>query len=530
MRLAAAKFPTSIHYDTTVASAAHDFRACYHDGNRAQKVRPLRNSRYTIGLAAAVVVLLAAIFHRLLETPLWSYNGARLMPSFAVAHGVNYYVVFPPGGPLYSSLYGPITAIVYLPATLFPSPNSAVLAASFITILLCFSAAAALHFLPLRTPPNSTDVLAFLALAFLMCYLEPLKYSCFNIHSDGPGLALGAFACAALYPGRRSKSALPIAALCSVLAVFCKQPYIGIPIALAIYIWVSAGRATALRYLLWTSLAAAVCAAVAISFAGLQPLYHCLLWLPSRHPWNSPSHLTSAVQAFRAFIRLSLPVLLLLTASAILLYSARLPIHALAQYRAAPLLFAGIVLLPFSIAARAKAGGDTNSLSFALFFLTAGLTVMLADIARFRENDLPRRLAIATLAAIVLPLAISEAPLALDAPASVSRLAEAPQQVAFTYLQHHPGAAYFPWFPQSHYYAEHQFRHYAYGLIDRSLAHDLPSDSEFRKYIPPYPHYIAFAGDGTPSAYGFDIMRYLPGYTNLAHDPELPGWLIYSNR
>src|SRR5580692_1750943 len=102
----------------------------------------LRLTRHIIGLAAAALVLLFTVCHRLLETPLWSVNGARLMPSFAVAKGVEYHVLFPPGGPLYCSLYGPLVAIVYLPATLFPSPNSAVLAGAAITVLLCFSAAA----------------------------------------------------------------------------------------------------------------------------------------------------------------------------------------------------------------------------------------------------------------------------------------------------------------------------------------------------------------------------------------------------
>jgi hypothetical protein len=488
-------------------------------------------------LACAALVLLFTVCHRWLETPLWSFNGSRLMPSFALARGVNYYVLSPPGGPLYNSLYGPLVAVVYLPATLFRSPNSAVLAGAAITVLLCFSAAAFLHFAPFGAGRGPVDTLAFITAGFLMCYLEPLKYSCFNIHADGSGLAFGAVACGALYSRgpRQWRAALPLSALCAVFSIFCKQTFLPVPVALLVYLWVAEGSARAVRYLYWLIAAAALAAGGAMYVAGPANLYHCLLWVPAHHPWNDASHIVSAIQAMRSFIRVSMPVPVLLVACAVYLWiggwtSGRLrgpELGALAANRCVPLLLVGVALLPFSIMGRAKAGGDVNSLSFSLFFLTCGLTVMLADVSRGAQSGSPRRVAAPVMAAILIVLAISEAPLAMDIRASVRRLPQAPQQVAFDYLKRHPGGAYFPWFPLSHYDAEHQFRHYAFGIVDRLMAGEAVSKAEFLAYVPTDPKVIAFAADGTRELFGYDLLKYLPEYRFQVNDPDLPGWLVY---
>ncbi|HXM41399.1 MAG TPA: hypothetical protein VN924_09110 [Bryobacteraceae bacterium] len=485
-------------------------------------------------MAALALVLFFTVCHRWLETPLWSFNGSRLMPSFALARGVNYYVLSPPGGPLYNSLYGPLVAVIYLPATLFHSPNSAVLAGSAITIVLCFSAAAFLHFAPFKPGRGPVDGLAFLTAGFLMCYLEPLKYSCFNIHADGPGLAFSAVACAALcYRGpEKWRAGLPVSALCAVLSIFCKQTFLPVPFALLIYLWAVEGRAQAVRYLLWLMVVGALAGGAAMFAAGPANLYHCLIWVPAHHPWNDSSHIVSAIQAMRSFIRVSMPVPVLLLACAVYLWtSGRLrgpELRALAANRGVPILLVGIALLPFSIGGRAKAGGDVNSLSFSLFFLTCGLTVMLADSWRSAQSRSARRVAVSVLVACILPLAISEAPLALDIRASARRVPHAAQAAAFDYLNRHPGGAYFPWFPIAHYYAEREFRHYAFGIVDRLLAGEPVSGAEFQAYVPRNPAVIAFAADGTRELFGYDLMNYMPEYSRLVNDPELPGWLVYT--
>ena len=443
--------------------------------------------------------------------------------------------MFPPGGPIYSSLYGPLVAVVYLPATWFPSPNSAVLAGAAITVLLCFSAMALLHFVPFGRGGTRIELLAFLAAGYLVCFLEPLKYSCVNIHADGPGLAFAAIACVAVYPGILGKwrCAVPLSALCAVLAIFSKQLFLPVPFALLLYCWAAAGRARAKQYLVWLSITGGAAAALAILVYGPAPLYHCLLWLPAHQPWNDPSRLVAAAQALRAFIRLSMPVPILILAMLAFLWNSersilrRADLRAMAAHRATPLLAVGMALLPCSIAGRAKVGGDINSLSFSLFFLTCGLTLMLAGTARNAHHD-RRRVAFALLLAIMLPLALFEMPLAFDLGAACTRVSASQQQVAFEYLVRHPGQAYFPWLPQSHYYAEHRFRHYSYGIADRLLAGEPVTGSEFRAYIPRDPKVIAFGADGTPDIAGYDLMKFLPEFRYRVQDLQLPGWLVYA--
>src|ERR1017187_10697764 len=55
-----------------------------------------QRTAHKIGLAGAALVLFLAVCHRLLQTPLWSFNGARLMPSLALGRGINFYVLLPP--------------------------------------------------------------------------------------------------------------------------------------------------------------------------------------------------------------------------------------------------------------------------------------------------------------------------------------------------------------------------------------------------------------------------------------------------
>ena len=484
-------------------------------------------------LSLAALGLLLTACYRVLDTPFWNYNGSRLMPSFAVAHGMNYYKL-PHEGPLYCSLYGPLISLVYLPATMMPSPNSAVLAGAAITALLCFSAAAFLHFAPFRTRPRWPDVLAFLTAGFLMCYLEPLKYACFNIHADGPGLACGGVACGALYFSKHGRRfALPVSALFAVLTIFCKQTFLPLPIALAASVWASEGGRNAVRYLLWLALAAGLACGAAVAAVGPARLYHCLLWIPAHHPWNQASAIVAWIQATRGFIRQSLLVVILLAACAAYFAGrggmGREALRALAAQRWAPLVMAGIAMLPSAIAGRAKAGGDINSFSLALFFLTCGLTVMLADVARAAE-PVSARLAVSVLASILTVLMVSEAPLIAGLPAKARELPQTGQNVAFEYIERHPGEAYFPWFPLAHLFAEHEFRHYAFGIADRVLAGEPVSVADFRAYMPANPRIIAFAADGTPDIFGHDLMKYLPEYRCQASEPELPGWLVYAKQ
>src|SRR5437867_2712854 len=56
--------------------------------------------------------------------PAIDWNGARLAPTFALAHG---YALYYPAtsGPILNMVYGPLTPVAFLPAVLFGSPTAA---------------------------------------------------------------------------------------------------------------------------------------------------------------------------------------------------------------------------------------------------------------------------------------------------------------------------------------------------------------------------------------------------------------------
>jgi hypothetical protein len=473
-----------------------------------------------------------------LRTPYFFWNAARLMPSFALARGIDYYVLLPRGGPLYSTLYPPMVAIVYLPSTIFRTPNGSVLVGAAITVLLCFSAVALLHFTPFKSGRGAANGWAFLTACLLICFQEPLRYSCFNIHADGPGLAFGAFACAALYAGFVEKwhMALPVSAVCAILSVFCKQTFLPVPIMLLVWILAVQGRKKAARrYLLYLVAAWAFATAAAILAWGLWPLYHCLIWVPAHQPWKGP-RIWALIQSAMQFIHLSFPILVALLACMIYsLGSGSLRDgrwRALLTNRCVPPLLVGIALLPSSILGAAKVGGDVNSFSFALFFLTCGVTLAIADLWYGASADSTRQLAMTVLVAIALSLGAYETRSVLDIPSAVSGLSHTDQEVAFAYLERHPGQAYFPSFPLAHLDAEGQFRHFESGIVDRWLAGETVSDTEFWAYIPRDPRVIAFGptGDPGPDQKGYDLMRNLQAYSRTVNDPELPGWLVYEKQ
>jgi hypothetical protein len=313
---------------------------------------------------------------------------------------------------------------------------------------------------------------------------------------------------------------------------------------------------------LW--LVAAVCfaTAAAVSAWGLKPLYHSLIWVPAHQPWKD-SHIKALIGSARLFIRASLPILIVILACVIYCFG-NAPIRdgrwrTLLMNRCVPSLLVGIALLPFSILGYAKVGGDLNNFSFALFSLTCGVTMMFADLWHGGGMASARHLALSALVATALLLAAFEVRLAFDIPAQVRGLSHTEQQVAFTYLERHPGQAYFPWFPLAHLEAEGQFRHFLWGLVDRSLAREPASRAELRAYIPQDPRVIAFGEvefsaptverlnlmkyppvnsrsvndtelPGWPTVEGYDMMKDLPEYSRSVNDPELPGWLVFTKQ
>src|SRR5207245_4082445 len=104
----------------------------------------LRSSRWSsverlvaATLPLGFLILTAAFVRCVLRASLFAWNAARLAPTFALAHGYRLYYG-PNSGPVLDTIYGPVTALIYLPATLAHLPTDAVIIGSVVSSVLYF--------------------------------------------------------------------------------------------------------------------------------------------------------------------------------------------------------------------------------------------------------------------------------------------------------------------------------------------------------------------------------------------------------
>ena len=483
--------------------------------------------RHRLILVVCAFFLVGSLASAVLATPQWSFNGTRLIPSYLLAYG-HRALELHGKGPLYSTHYGPLTYIVYLPATVFHTPNAAVLAGSTLTVALCLIAIVWLHFGGGRWRKDFWGaLLGFTAAGYLVCFLEPLRYSCVNVHADGPAIAFGGAACALLrYRGNRL--ALVSSATLAVCAALCKQPMALLAVGLVAYLVLARGRASAILYAKALCGAGLILGGACLWAFGARELYYNLL-IAARQPW-SETGLAVIVQPVRALIRVMFPVLLVgMAAWMTAMKQADWKFQALRWLRGndcSILFVAGFAVLPSSLAGFAKIGADVNSLSFSSFFFTIGVTCMLADLASESSRREVRRVSRGCLLAITVLLAAAEFPVAL--PRRIQELRSAEQHFAYDYLRAYPHTTFFPWFPLSHVLAEGRFYHWSYGIIDRVLAGETVSPEYFRAYAPAKMANIAFGKDGAREVLGIDLLSFWGAASPCVRsDPALPSWEVY---
>ena len=85
-------------------------------------------------LPAGALVLAFLFFHKIAASVAAPYNWTRLQRTFLLAHGEKLY--YPPDGPVVLAMYGPLSALVYWPATWMCSLSSAMHTAALINSAL----------------------------------------------------------------------------------------------------------------------------------------------------------------------------------------------------------------------------------------------------------------------------------------------------------------------------------------------------------------------------------------------------------
>lgn len=483
------------------------------------------------------------------EDRFWNvWNGARLLPAFCLRAGVGLYLD-PWTAPISGNIYGPVHALAYLPATLMPTPVSAIELGLVWGLLLLVAPVAWTQWIVFKKSSAGLMAGAGVALLLQFCFLlAPLRYMAFSVNADIIALALGATACAALLKWLTSEArgALLVSVIAASAAVWAKQSAVPILIALPFYLAMFHGAPRAFRYTRALFHAVMTMSILFLLVFNAENLFFSMFWFPAQHPWAgsvfngvAPPFAEGSFagrfwvlgQALLQLIAYGLPPALLLLVARFRRNRAdngrsQAP-DTIAARRASTLaLTAAAFMTPIALMSRVKAGGDINALAHPLFYLTWAAVLRLSEgLSRALGSKNPplgkavnfralHRVVIAGVAGLVAFATLGTARAWKDCPDHQNR--------AFRYARAHPDEAYFPWLPLAHVMAEGRLRHFAYGLFEREFTRLKVNDEQFRAGVPAHLKHVVFA----PYGPRFVIHRYVPEHTKIATLDELSGWFI----
>ncbi len=498
-------------------------------------------------LAPVFAYILGGVaFFFIIRSPWQDWNACRLAPTISLFHGYRLYNG-PNNGPIYNTIYPPISYLTYLPAGLFRVPSSAIMMAEVINLAMIFVPMLAICF-ALHGDRGESRVPLFSTFAFFGIWriAQTLAwYLSEQVHADSPAACYAMLACAVLY-ARRFDAKLSWKTACAstffaALSLWCKQTTIPLLLALPLWVLLVNGPLAFGRYCAALTVNLGLLSALLYSTFGRWRLTFNTIKLPRSHPWLFEPDFVKGFGVIA--VELMMIASPLLVAIPILAYLARREPHGLRETTSLGarlealrdrlrgdywLLFAlvGLAMIPVAMLSRIKVGGNTNNYTFVLAFLGVACFVLAMDwFARNRERGLESANDALKLLAILSPLS----PLWIFNGSFAAQfnewkdLAENPQDVAYRYAQAHPGEAFYPWNPLSGLMAEGKASHFEYGMVDRVLAKFPPSPEHVRKFIPEGVRTVAFP----PIHQGEWSMTLLPEFKRRVEIKELPGWVCY---
>jgi hypothetical protein len=402
----------------------------------------------------------AAVIFRLWTSlcffPLPEWNSVRLAPSFMLHAGVTPY----PGldaGPLTTWIYGPVTLLINLPATIAGDGVSALLIAGVINLLI------ALVPLGLGVGALSTLGPGFdrtdRALILLLCLALWPNTSLQYIQADNTAVAFGLLSNLFLAGAQRSADSRWLAAaVCAGLAAWSKQTSLVLIIAQLIWLaWVAGPRAM-IAYAGISALVLATLGAIFAAWFGYPELWLNLVTIPGRLPLCTD--LTERT----------------LTLWKHLAGDVALPAVGVALFprvvwkRDSPWLLPTLTwlcLLPLGLMSSYKIGGASNSLNGYLYLVVPAGAALVSGLKRLRPSS-----ARAWTTAVVIGVSIQQLGTAPWLPLSP---VTAHLHQAAELARRFPDQIYFPWHPLVTWFSDRRFHHTEDGLSTRTAAQLPPS-------------------------------------------------------
>ncbi len=485
-----------------------------------------RIDRFIVAIIPPLLVTLLALFlHRIFYSTYYYQNWARLQKTFAFAYGFDLYSG-PDFGPALTSMYGPVSVLGYLPATLANSPIIAMRIAELLNIFYFFLPVYFLHMVEVRKDKEClpSAILAFLCFCCFAFLFSSVKKAAFNIHADAMTFGLCAMACLALrFPSNQNnRRGLFFSALFTILAIWSKQLAVPLIPALCVYLLFIDGIKTGLWYTLFLVILGSILSILFILKFGFRPLFFNLFTIPEHQPWKSGGLFIlgkALLYLFYECFSILIVIFLILTP----LGKKQKRSWALLKEwvkanQSGLFVLIALMMIPSALLGYVKIGGSNNNFSYASFFL------MLAATLSF-VKDKKRFGAFRSKHFLILLAFIG---LCIQVPMVFYRIKKDSEEhdyieLAYNFAKKNPGKVYYPTLPLINLMAERKLYHDVTGLIDREWAGIPLSEAHLRRYIPPEVEIIAFP-DRSNNLIG---ALHLPEFPVAERIPELPRFFVY---
>jgi hypothetical protein len=497
---------------------------CVARGVRAFRALPERSLGYRLFAAALPLALLSvvvALVGVIMEVPFRDWSGARLAWSAGLWYGYGLYSG-PTSGPVLSSLYGPVSPLLFAPALLTGEITSAMLAGCTINVLCCVLP---LWFLCRHGRTGDADSKRIARAAFVFCVasllvLPSTRNFTQNIHVDGAAVGLGLVACVLLFgPAAPSNGRLTAAAVFTALAVWTKHVELTLGAAQACWLGLVFGRAVLLRFVLRLAVVGLGLGAVFVALFGFEGMWFHMFTILRSQPFDG------------GFRRITLELAQYCAPFALLIALALLGMpregrSAWWRHDWFLLVLVAAVLFPTSVLARAKVGGWINSYHTNYFMLAAAAAALLRWIDLGGPRTGLGRLGVAALfcaavAALWCPVH------GLRGYRRLPEIEDNPQRQVYDFVRAHPGEAWFAWHPLAMLMAEGRLYHFYWGMVDRALSGHEMSDEHRWAHLPEHLRWVIHKKVASPrDASVVYLPRVMPEFTRPIELPELPSWTV----
>jgi hypothetical protein len=486
------------------------------------------------------VWLLDSLARTVIERIYEIWDGQRLSPVFAAYHG---YALYPKAGegPPVGYTYGPMSVAAYLPAVAAPDPTWALLGAGVLTLVYIFGPVFALLVVATGRGVGRAGAVALGLLLFAVMARNPsLIYSMLSPVHDAVALGFGLLACLPLL-GREgiSRGHLALSATLAVMAALAKQNAVFLLPTLSLYCLVAFGPRVALGYVAMLGGIGLAFGLVLIRIYGASTLGYYLFGVQAGMPLEL--HRLPDL-SYRLIAMGSLPMLVI--GSVLYLRSAGsgegrpagVSSHRLARNPWALPLLVALGNLPIALMGAIKRGGDSNSLSYTLYYLAASAACLVGETQARGAGPSPEfgRRAVKALAAVACAqwlttqILTAQVPIAFEWARLERRTAANPNRVAYDFARRHPGSAYFPWNTLAVLMAEGRLYASEDAILYTPPPGAGPSYLRQQGMLPRSPDLVAFP-PGFIASWGQNAaLNQFPDHRRPVNVPGLEGFIVFA--